>query len=80
MTAIVMDPDFQALVGADNEMQDGERGTVDMGWEEVYVEDGRVVNVGEGGESEYAPYGAAKDAGRGSGVGNKGGAEKVIDF
>ena len=40
MVAIVMDPDFQALVADEDKMVDSERATLIAGWEEVYVEDG----------------------------------------
>ncbi|KAF2824080.1 hypothetical protein CC86DRAFT_355534 [Ophiobolus disseminans] len=50
MLAIVMDPDFQALVAGDNEYIDSERGTISAGWE-----DGKVVNV-EDGNSLYPAF------------------------
>lgn len=56
LVAIVMDPDFQALVAGDAEVTDMERGTVTAGWEEVYVEDGKIVNVDEDGKSTYPTF------------------------
>jgi hypothetical protein len=55
MMAIVMDPDFQALIAGDDEVVDPERATVTAGWEEVYVEDGNIVNI-EDGKSLYPPF------------------------
>lgn len=55
MMAIVMDPDFQALVAGDNDYVDTERATVTAGWEEVYVDNGEIVNVVDG-QSQYPPY------------------------
>jgi hypothetical protein len=54
MLAIVMDPDFQALVREDEEMVDSSRATMAAGWEEVYVDEGEIVNVVEG-KSVYPP-------------------------
>ncbi|KAF2453854.1 hypothetical protein BDY21DRAFT_354343 [Lineolata rhizophorae] len=57
MLAILTDPDFQALVTGEDELKlaDQDRGTLVTGWEEVYVEDGKVVNV-EDGECMYGTY------------------------
>lgn len=74
--AIVMDPDFQALVAADDEVTDSERATVVAGWEEVYIEDGKIVNV-ENGESLYPPFGECIKVGDAS---KRTEAEDVINF
>lgn len=55
MLKIVMDPDFQALVAEDEMTTDGSKGTISAGWEEMYVEDGKIVNVEEG-KSVYPPF------------------------
>jgi hypothetical protein len=55
LMAIVTDPDFQALVVGDDEVVDAERATVTAGWEEIYVEDGKIVNT-ENGQSLYPPF------------------------
>jgi hypothetical protein len=53
--AIVTDPDFQELVTMDEKIVDGEKGTVNVGWEEVYVENGQIVNVDDG-QSTYPSF------------------------
>jgi hypothetical protein len=55
MMAIVMDPDFQSLIANEDEIVDGTKATVSAGWEEVYVEDGKVVNIVDG-KSVYPPF------------------------
>lgn len=55
MFAILTDPDFQQLTAEEMHLVDMERATVVAGWEEVYVEDGKIVNVEEG-KSLYGPY------------------------
>lgn len=55
MIAIVTDPDFQALISGDDEVIDNSKATIAAGWEEVYVEDGKVVNL-EHGESIYPSF------------------------
>lgn len=35
-------------MAGDGELEDMDRATVVVGWEEVYVEDGKIVNVEEG--------------------------------
>ena len=47
---IVTDPEFQELYGQESEVVAQDRGTMTVGWEEVYVEDGKMVNL-EGGKS-----------------------------
>ena len=77
MVAIVMDPDFQALVSDEDKMVDRERATLVAGWEEVYVEDGKIVNV-EDGKISYADSFAERSAvGTGTQVFE---APKVIQF
>lgn len=56
MVKIVMDPDFQALVTGDEEVTDAQKGSVSAGWEEVYVENGKIVNVDEEGRSLYPGF------------------------
>jgi hypothetical protein len=48
MQAIVMDPDFQALVAGEDEICDQVRAKITAGWEEVFVEDGKIVDVDYG--------------------------------
>lgn len=55
MMAIVTDPDFQALIAGDDEVIDNDKATVTAGWEEVYVEDGKIVNI-EDGKSLYPSF------------------------
>ncbi|PSN67736.1 hypothetical protein BS50DRAFT_675780 [Corynespora cassiicola Philippines] len=55
MMAIVTDPDFQSLIAGDDDIVASDRATVVAGWEEVYVEDGKIVNV-EDGKSVYPPF------------------------
>lgn len=50
MLAIVMDPDFQGIVAGEDEICDQAKAHVTAGWEEVYVEDGKVV------EGEFGSY------------------------
>ena len=49
---IVTDPEFRELYGQESEVVAQDRGTMTVGWEEVYVEDGKMVNL-DGGKSEY---------------------------
>lgn len=60
MQAIVMDPDFQSLVAGEDEICDQTRAKVTAGWEEVYVEDGKVV------DDDYGTYEERISAGSGS--------------
>lgn len=53
MAKIVTDPDFQALTTMETHIIDVLRGTLRAGWEEVYVEDGKIVEVPVGGYGEY---------------------------
>ncbi|RYN18569.1 hypothetical protein AA0112_g11473 [Alternaria arborescens] len=55
MQAIVTDPDFQSLIAGDDKIIDVENVTVTAGWEEVYIEDGKIVNI-EDGKSLYPPF------------------------
>jgi hypothetical protein len=55
MLAIVMDSDFQTLVAGDEKTSDMTKATITAGWEEVYVEHGKIVNV-EDGESVYPAF------------------------
>ena len=50
MLAIVMDPDFQGLVAGEDEICDSAKAHITAGWEEVFVEDGKVV------EEEWGSY------------------------
>jgi hypothetical protein len=50
MLAIVTDPDFQGLVAGEDEICDQEKAHITAGWEEVYVENGKVV------EGEFGSY------------------------
>ncbi|KAI9040423.1 EthD domain-containing protein [Aspergillus affinis] len=50
MQAIVMDPDFQSLVAGEDDICDQTRAKVTAGWEEVFVDDGKVV------EADYGTY------------------------
>ena len=43
--AILMDPDFQALVADDHEYSLQDKAKVTAGWEEVFLEDGKIVEV-----------------------------------
>jgi hypothetical protein len=55
MQAIVTDPDFPSLIAGDDAIIDVHNATVTAGWEEVYVEDGKIVNI-EYGNSLYTPF------------------------
>ena len=55
MQAIVTDPDFQWLIAGDDAIIDVHNATVTVGWEEIYVEDGKIVNI-EDGNSLYTPF------------------------
>jgi len=51
----VQDPDYPAKVGPDEKyFLDPSTSMVTVGWEEVYVLDGKVVNITEDGRSTYA--------------------------
>lgn len=43
-----MDPDFQAIVSTEVNVIDNSRGSLRIGWEEVYIEDGKIVEVTDG--------------------------------
>ncbi|KAK2591240.1 hypothetical protein QQS21_011082 [Conoideocrella luteorostrata] len=58
--AILMDPEFQALVQEASGYQDDDRATFAAGWVEVYVEDGKLVNMDEQGNTVYQESFAAK--------------------
>ncbi|KAJ4346819.1 uncharacterized protein N0V89_010751 [Didymosphaeria variabile] len=53
--ALLADPDFQKLMGDEADMCDPGRAELSIGWEEMFVEDGKVVNV-EDGTSAYQPW------------------------
>jgi hypothetical protein len=55
MMAIVSDPDFQSLIAGDDDFVDASKASVTAGWEEVYVEDGKIVNAEEG-KSVYPSF------------------------
>ena len=59
MMAIVLDPDFQSLVAGENEICDTERAHLTAGWEEVFVEDGKVVEGVFGSYDERSNVGAS---------------------
>ncbi|KAF2642236.1 hypothetical protein P280DRAFT_467628 [Massarina eburnea CBS 473.64] len=49
MKKILTDPDFQEIVQGETHIIDNSRGTLRAGWEEVYIEDGKIVeNVKDG--------------------------------
>lgn len=50
------DPEFQEIQVEEANLADQERALLSIGWEEVYVEDGKVVNI-ENGESVYQGFG-----------------------
>jgi hypothetical protein len=50
MLAIVTDSDFQGLVAGEDEICDQAKAHITAGWEEVYVENGKVV------EGEFGSY------------------------
>ncbi|KAF2106509.1 hypothetical protein BDV96DRAFT_607380 [Lophiotrema nucula] len=80
LVKIVMDPEFQALVAGEDDIVDGMRGTVSAGWEEVYVEDGKIVIVVEW-ESMYPGFEEAVEVvGRGWGEGEGGEVPKELAF
>lgn len=54
MKNIIADPDFQAITATETHVIDNSRGTLRAGWEEVYIEDGKIVEVSDG-------YGAYED-------------------
>ncbi|KAJ4293578.1 hypothetical protein N0V90_008861 [Kalmusia sp. IMI 367209] len=53
--ALMADPDFQELMKAEVHLVDQERANISIGWEEVFVEDGKVVNV-DGAKSSYPSW------------------------
>ena len=54
----VQDPDYPANVGPDEaKFLDQKRSVVTVGWEEVYLKDGKVVNIDEQGNSVFAKKG-----------------------
>ncbi|GKZ24595.1 hypothetical protein AbraIFM66951_011999 [Aspergillus brasiliensis] len=55
--AIVMDPDFQSLVAGEDEICDQTRAKLTAGWEEVFVEDGKVVDEDYGSFEELIALG-----------------------
>lgn len=54
MFNVIMDPDFQALVGEADAVIDNDKAHVVAGWVEVYVDEGKVVNIDEKGETMYS--------------------------
>jgi hypothetical protein len=51
----VQDPEYPEKVAPDEQyLLDRSTSTVTVGWEEVYVLDGKVVNISENGTSAYA--------------------------
>ncbi|GJP96131.1 hypothetical protein AnigIFM63604_005791 [Aspergillus niger] len=55
--AIVTDPDFQSLVAGEDEICDQTRAKLTAGWEEVFVEDGKVVGEDYGSFEELTSLG-----------------------
>lgn len=54
----VQDPDYPARVGPDEaKFLDQKRSVVTVGWEEVYLRDGKVVNIDAEGRSVFANKG-----------------------
>lgn len=53
MKNILTDPDSQAMTATETHTIDDSRGTLRAGWEEVYVEDGKIVEVPSVGYGEY---------------------------
>lgn len=45
LQAIVTDPEFQSLVAGEDHILDQERATVTAGWEEVFVDEGKIVDI-----------------------------------
>ncbi|KAB8276137.1 hypothetical protein BDV30DRAFT_235974 [Aspergillus minisclerotigenes] len=45
LQAIVTDPEFQSLIAGEDEILDQTRAHVTAGWEEVFIEDGKTVDV-----------------------------------
>ncbi|KAH7125648.1 EthD domain-containing protein [Dendryphion nanum] len=60
---IVTDPEFQELYGGESEVVALDKGTMTIGWEEVYVEDGKVVNVVDG-RSAYPTFAESSNLGQ----------------
>jgi hypothetical protein len=58
--AIIADPDFQKLAAGDDEICDSTRGKITAGWEEVFVEDGKIV------DADYGTYEERSSVGLGS--------------
>lgn len=55
LQALMADPEFQAMLAEEVDIIDPSRANLTLGWEEVYVEDGKVVNI-EGGAGTYPDY------------------------
>jgi hypothetical protein len=53
MAAIFTDPDFQSLVAGDTP-ENQEKAHVTCGWEEVFLEDGKIVDVSDFIDQNYA--------------------------
>jgi hypothetical protein len=64
VTAIVMDPDFQALISGENDVQEDEGTTVACGWEEVYVDNNEIVNIDADGKVLYGTWEERSGAGQ----------------
>lgn len=45
LQAIIADPEFQSLVAGEDHILDQERATVTAGWEEVFLDEGKIVDV-----------------------------------
>ncbi|GAB1206402.1 hypothetical protein APSETT445_005089 [Aspergillus pseudonomiae] len=45
LQAIVTDPEFQSLIAGEDEILDQTRAHVTAGWEEVFIENGKIVDI-----------------------------------
>ncbi|KAE8160931.1 hypothetical protein BDV40DRAFT_313403 [Aspergillus tamarii] len=45
LQAIITDPEFQSLVAGEDDILDQARARVTAGWEEVFIEDGKIVDM-----------------------------------
>lgn len=45
LQAIITDPEFQSLVAGEDDILDQARAHVTAGWEEVFIEDGKIVDM-----------------------------------
>lgn len=62
MQAIVMDPDFQSIVAGEDDICDQAKAKVTAGWEEVFVEDGKIVEADYGSWEEKTTLAADSKA------------------